>query len=198
MGSLAVIAETLGMDSEAEMWRKRASAIVRRMIEDLWDGEAGLFQAMCNDTPVPVRTPFNLYPLWTGQLPDDIRGRLLGHLTNPGQFWGAFRLPSVAYNDQHHDPSTMWRGPVWVNINYFMIEALHQLGEHQLADELTAATLDLIKSHPGIYEFYDSSTGEPPARAAEAFGWTAAVFIDLAIAASNTKPAAEDPTHDEK
>ncbi|MFQ5812229.1 MAG: hypothetical protein ACE5I2_03435 [Anaerolineae bacterium] len=34
------------------------------------------------------------------------------------------------------------------------------------------------------YEYYNSETGEPPTAAADAYGWTAAVFIDLAIQAS--------------
>ncbi|MEJ2510686.1 MAG: trehalase family glycosidase [Anaerolineales bacterium] len=186
MGSLAMIAEILGMEAEAAMWRRRSTAIVRRMIEDLWDEDKGVFQAMLNNEPVPVLTPFNLYPIWTGQLPDEIRSRIIGHLTSPEEFWGEFRLPSVAFNDPHFDPNTMWRGPVWVNINYFFIEALKQVGEHQLADELREKTLDLIKSQPGIFEYYNSENGIPPERAAESFGWTAAVFIDLAIAASHT------------
>jgi hypothetical protein len=189
MGSLAMIAEFLGMDSEAGMWRRRSASIVRRMIEDLWDEGQGVFQAMFNDQPVPVLTPFNLYPLWTGQLPAHIRQRLIQHLTSSEELWGQFRLPSVAYNDPHYDPEVMWRGPVWVNINYFMIEALHQVGEVQLAEELTLKTLDLIKNHPGIYEYYNSESGVPPAKAAEAFGWTAAVFIDLAISASQFEQA---------
>ncbi len=184
MGSLAIIAELLGMDAEAQMWRKRSTAIVRRMIEDMWDEEQGVFQATHNDQPIPVLTPFNLYPLWTGQLPDHIRERLVQHLTSPDEFWGEYRLPSVAYNDPHYDPITMWRGPVWVNINYFIIEALRQVNEDELADELARNTLELIMCHPGIYEYYQSDSGKPPAKAAEAFGWTAAVFIDLAIAAS--------------
>jgi neutral trehalase len=184
MGSLAIIAELLGMDAEAEMWRRRAASIVRRMIEDLWDEEKGVFQAMHDNQPIPVLTPFNLYPLWTGQLPDDIQARLMEHLTSPEEFWGAFSVPSVAYNDPHYDANTMWRGPVWMNINYFIIEALHQIDEHQLADELCQKTLDLINQHSGIYEYYNSENGIPPTRAAELFGWTAAVFIDLAISVS--------------
>ena len=39
--------------------------------------------------------------------------------------------------------------------------------------------------HQGIFEYYHSQSGEPPSKAAEAFGWSAAVFIDLAISASN-------------
>ncbi len=184
MGSLAMMAEALGMEAEGVMWRRRAAAVVRRMIEDFWDEEAGLFRALHEDQPVPVVTPFNLYPLWTGQLPDEIRGRLIAHLTDPGEFWGEIAIPSVARNDPHYDPETMWRGPVWVNINYIFIEALRQVGEHALADCLVDKTLDLIMDQAGIYEYYNAETGEPPPAAARAFGWTAAVFIDLAIQAS--------------
>jgi putative isomerase len=184
MGSLAMMAEALGMDSEGAMWRRRAEAIVRRMIQDFWDEEAGLFRALHEEQPVPVVTPFNLYPLWTGQLPDDIRNRLIAHLTNPDEFWGEIVLPTVARNDPHYDPDTMWRGPVWANINYFFIEALHQVGEYDLAHALLEKTLHLMMSQPGIYEYYNSETGQPPATAAAAFGWTAAAFIDLAIHAS--------------
>ncbi|MEW5869601.1 MAG: trehalase family glycosidase [Chloroflexota bacterium] len=184
MGSLALIAEALGMQAEALMWRRRSAAIVRRMIDDFWDPQAGVFRATHEDQPIQVITPFNLYPLWTGQLPHDIRTRLIEHLTNPDEFWGDLALPTVARNDPRYDPDTMWRGPIWANINYFFIEALRQLGEHGLAQELTQKTLDLIINHPGVYEYYNAETGTPPTLAAEAFGWTAAVFIDLAITAS--------------
>jgi glycogen debranching enzyme len=184
MGSLAVIAELLGMDAESAMWRRRAAAVVSRMIESFWDEEAGLFRAQHDEQPIPVVTPFNLYPLWTGQLPDAIRNRLLSHLTDPNEFWGTYALPTVARNDPHYEPETMWRGPVWANINYFFIEALRQVGEHALARELRDKTLAMIMNHPGIYEYYNSQTGRPPTAAAETFGWTAAVFIDLAIQAS--------------
>jgi len=59
-----------------------------------------------------------------------------------------------------------------------------------LARELRDATLDLIMSQPSIYEYYHAETGKPPARSVPTFGWTAAVFIDLAIQATtegNTK-----------
>ena len=133
MGSLANMAEILDMPEEALMWRRRAEGIVHRMIEDFWDEEAGLFRALHDNQPIPVNTPFNLYPLWTGQLPDDIKERLLAHLTNPEEYWGEIMLPTVARNDPTYEPGTMWRGPVWANINYFFVEALQQIGEHELA-----------------------------------------------------------------
>jgi glycogen debranching enzyme len=191
MGSLADMAEALGMEAEGAMWRRRAEAIVRRMIEDFWDEGAGLFRALHDEQPVPVVTPFNLYPLWTGQLPDHIRDRLIGHLSSPEEFWGEVVIPTVARDDPHFDPETMWRGPVWVNINYFFIEALHQIGRHDLAHALQEKTLKLVMDQPDIYEYYNSASGEPAPTAASTFGWTAAVFIDLAIQASQGKRSDE-------
>jgi glycogen debranching enzyme len=184
MGSLALMAEMLGMQNEGAMWRRRAAAIVKRMIDDFWDEEAGLFWAVHDEQPIRVVTPFNLYPLWTGQLLDHIRDRLIAHLTHPGKFWGEYVIPTVARDDTHFDPARMWRGPAWANINYFFIEALRQVGQHDLARALRDKTLNLVMRQPGIYEYYNSETGQPPPAAADVFGWTAAVFIDLAIQAS--------------
>jgi hypothetical protein len=61
---------------------------------------------------------------------------------------------------------------------------LHQVGRDDLAGIARDKTLQLVMNHPSIYEYYNSETGEPPRRAADIFGWTAAVFIDLAIQAS--------------
>lgn len=173
------------MEVEGSMWRKRAEAIVRRMIKDFWDEQAGVFQALHEETAIPVLTPFNLFPLWTGQLPDSICDRLIEHLTNPNEFWGKYVIPSVARNDPHYDPGRMWRGPIWVNINYFFIEALEQIGRYERAEQLRSKTLDLIMNQPSMFEYYHAETGKPPATAADIFGWTAAVFIDLAIKASS-------------
>jgi putative isomerase len=159
----------------------------------MWDEGSGLFRALQDEQPIPAVTPFNLYPLWTGQLPDHIRERLLAHLTNPEEFWGKYALPSVAYNDSNFDPQTMWRGPVWANINYFFIEALRQIGEFDLANQLRDKTLNLIMSQDSIYEYYNALTGEPPEKAANIFGWTAAVFIDLAIQANRGESSESEP-----
>jgi putative isomerase len=183
MGSLALMAEALGMNVEGAMWRRRAESLVRRMIEDFWDEQAGVFRALHDNQPVPVITPFNLYPLWTGQLPDAIRWRLIEHLSNPDEFGGEFAIPTVARNDPHFEPEKMWRGPIWANINYIFIEALRQVHEDDLARTLMEKTLNMIMNQPGMYEYYHAETGEPPISAADTFGWTAAVFIDLALQA---------------
>jgi glycogen debranching enzyme len=155
--------------------------------KDFWDDETGIFRAYHDNQPLPVVTPFNLYPLWTGQLPEPIKDRLIGHLLDPQEFWGEYAIPTVARNDPKYDPKTMWRGPIWANVNYFFIEALKQIGQDELANELREKTLTMIMEHPSIYEFYNGDDGIPPEKAANIFGWTAAVFIDLAIQVKNER-----------
>jgi len=185
MNSLAGIAEILEKKDEAAIWRERATKLVQRMMDDLWDEKAGVFNALYNEQPIPILTPFNLYPLWTAQLPEKVAKRLISHLTNPNEFWGRYTIPTVARNSQAHEPEVMWRGPIWANINYFFVEALEKVGEFKLARELRDKTLRMIMEHPGIYEYYNPETGEPAATAANMFGWTAAVFIELALQATN-------------
>ncbi|MCA9911168.1 MAG: glycogen debranching protein, partial [Anaerolineae bacterium] len=105
-------------------------------------------------------------------------------------FWTEWPLPTVAANDAKFDPMQMWRGPTWVNINYMFVEALERIGRQDLARSLRRKTLDLIKLHTDIYEYYNPLTGERPPKAAPIFGWTSAVYIDLAIqetALANTR-----------
>jgi len=53
-----------------------------------------------------------------------------------------------------------------------------------VSTELRRRTLDLIGAQKDIYEYYHPVTGEKPPKAAAIFGWSSAVFIDLAIQAS--------------
>lgn len=184
MSSLAEIADILHLEEEAAMWRRRSKAIVGRMVKHFWDPEAGLFWATKDRQPIKIVTPFNLYPLWTGLLPEKICNKLLQHLKDPDMFWGEYPIPTVARNDPKFEPQNMWRGPVWANINYFFIEALNKIGEKQLADQLRDRTLEMIMAQTDMYEYYDAETGSPPSKAVHTFGWTSAIFIDLAIQAS--------------
>jgi hypothetical protein len=179
--ALGKIARVLGLNSEADEWDRRADEQAQRMVQLRWDEEAGLFWAVQNGTRVNVRTPFNLFPLITGRMSAEICERLVSHLTDKRQFWTKYPLPTVALDDPKFDPLQMWRGPTWVNVNYLMIEGLERSGYSDLAHELRNRTLDLIKKEDDIYEYYHPETGERPPKAASTFGWSAAIFIDLAI-----------------
>ena len=182
--SLARIAQIIGEREDAEAWAQRGAAMADRMVSKMWDAQAGLFWARKNGSPINVRTPFNLFPLITGRMPPEIANRLVGHLTDERQFWPRFPVPTVALDDPKYNPNQMWRGPTWVNVNYLLIEGLQRSGFPRVADELRRKTLALIQQQDDIYEYYHPETGENPPQAASVFGWSSAIYIDLAIQAS--------------
>jgi len=182
--ALARIAGVLGENADAELWRTRADGMAQRMIREMWDPAAGLFAARRNGVPINVRTPFGLFPLLTGRMPPEIVRALIAHLTDEGEFWLRFPVPTVAANDPAFDAETMWRGPTWINVNYLLIEGLQRSGSGELARELRRRTLELVGRSPDLYEYYHPLTGERPPKAASTFGWTAALYIDLAIQTS--------------
>lgn len=181
MECLGRIANVIGLPVEARDWEERAQAHLQRMIAYLWDSEAGLFWAKHKGKPIQVRTPFNLFPLLTGRLPHDIAARLVDHLTNSTEFWPKYPIPSVAMDDPFYNPLQMWRGPTWVNVNYMMVEGLERSGFPAIARELRQRTLDLLMQHSDIYEFYHPQTAKPGTNAATMFGWSASLFIEMAL-----------------
>ncbi len=187
MDALARIAEIIGETQDAPMWRQRAAELTQRMIDHFWDPEAGLFWAMKDHKPIHTVTLFNLYPLLTGRLPKEIEARLIEHLTNPNEFWTPYPLPTVSASDPKFDADQMWRGPTWVNVNYLFIEGLMKCGYPELSRELLEKTLEVVKLHSDIYEYYNPLTGMHPPKAAGIFGWTSAVYADLAIQASRVE-----------
>jgi putative isomerase len=182
--SLSKIAGVLGLQNDADTWLDRSKTMSQRLIEQMWDKEEGLFWAHRNGTVVKIRTPFSLFPLLTGQLPPKISNRLVAHLLDPKEFWPRYPVPSVALNDPNYDPQQMWRGPTWVNVNYLLAEGLEKSGFEHLALDLSRSSLELMNTQNDFYEYYNPETGENPPKAASVFGWSSAIYIDLAIRAS--------------
>ena len=186
MQSLATIARVTGRYRDAELWDRKARDLARLATAHFYDNSCGLFWATRNHIPIRVLTPLSLLPIWTGCLSASQVRALVSNLTRDASLWTEFGIPTVSRNDLTYDPDRMWRGPVWVNVNYMMIEALSRVGYHNLAATLADRTIDLV-ARQGAAEYFNSITGDVPPRAAPAFGWSAALFIDLLIRRSRER-----------
>ncbi len=185
--ALSRMAAAIGLDAEARQWAERADAMAQRMRQHMWDPQAGLFWASRppERTRVNVRTPFNLFPLLTGRMPPEVADRLIAHLTDESSFWPRYPVPTVALDDPKYQSQIMWRGPTWVNVNYLLMEGLARAGYADLARELRRRSLDMMLGDKDIYEYYEPETGNGPPKAASTFGWSSALFIEMAIEESN-------------
>ena len=179
--ALGKMAAAIGETRAAAEWEARAEAMARRMQAGPWDAQAGLFWARKDGLPIRVRTPFNLFPLMTGRMPPEIVKRLVAHLTDEREFWPRYPVPTVALDDPTYDPLQMWRGPTWANVNYLLIEGLERCGYDEVARELRRRSLEMMMGASDIFEYYNPTTGEAPPKAAAIFGWSSAVFIEMAI-----------------
>jgi glycogen debranching enzyme len=187
--ALGRIASVIGLPAEAEVWARRADEHAGRMLREMWDSQAGLFWAirLPGRQRVNVCTPFNLFPLLTGRLPAEVNERLIAHLTDEHEFWPRYPVPTVALDDPKYSSQVMWRGPTWVNVNYLMIEGLFRAGYPDTARELRQRTLEMMLGDKDIFEFYQPETGDCPPKAASTFGWSSALFIELALQATQAE-----------
>jgi glycogen debranching enzyme len=179
--ALSKIAGVLGEKADADLYARQADQFAQRMLDSMWDEEAGLFWASHLGQRVNVRTPFNLFPLMTGRLPAEVVTRLVAHLTNEKEFWTRYPVPTVAKDDPKYDPMVMWRGPTWLNVNYLLIEGLERTGQTDLARTLRQRSLEMMMNGLDLFEYYHPETGECPPKAASVFGWSSALFIEMAI-----------------
>jgi glycogen debranching enzyme len=76
------------------------------------------------------------------------------------------------------DARRYWRGPVWVNVNWFLARGLERAGLGEEARRLAELTLQLV-TRSGFVEYYAPTTGEP--LGARDFSWSAALTIDLIL-----------------
>jgi len=157
--ALAELAALLGRDGEAENFLREAAALKRCMNEILWDEDAGLYFDRAEDGGfIRSRTVASLMPLWAGA-PDEARGRrLIAQILSPEAFNTLIPIPSVALDDPDFERD-MWRGPVWLNTAFAVIEGLKRYGAHAAAAELAFRLCDGVyrtyEACGHFYEFYD-------------------------------------------
>ena len=182
--SLARLGRDVGV-ADAEGCEREYRRTLASLKRKCWDESAGAFWDLSGDAEeqVKVLTFTSLFPLILPDLDPDIAARLVDeHLLNEKEFWLPYPIPSVAANEPSFDPEwktrTTWRGPTWVNVNWYLYWGLRQHGFGKIASELARRTIEMT-ARSGVREFYNPYTAE--AYGATDFGWSCLV-LDLIAA----------------
>ncbi len=168
---LAALAEALGRKKDALRLRGWANQTRKAVRRELWSRKDNFFYAkdQVSGDRIPVKTISGLLPLYAAIPTKNMARRLLAHIKNPEEFGGGAGIPSTAFNEPSFDEKRYWRGPVWVNIHWFLIQGLRNYGFNEEAGDLTARTKRLTKN-AGFQEYYHPFTGA--GLGAKDFSWS--------------------------
>jgi len=131
--------------------------------------------------PIPVNTACTFLPLFAG-LPSKEQTQLLieEHLLNPDEYApnGEVRhwVTTTAKTESTWEARRYWRGPVWIIMNWFILEGLKRYGYKDLAETIRQDTLGLIEAG-GFREYYDARDGS--GCGSTDFSWSAALALEL-------------------
>lgn len=151
----------------------------------LWDQTSGLYldYDLNRKTMISQNTIAALIPLYAG-LPDKQQAKILveKHLLNPDEYaadgqYTHFLIPTTSKNNSYYDPVGYWRGPIWANTNWLIIEGLRRYPDYRgLADQIQWETLNLLNREE-FHEYFDPTTGK--GLGTDNFSWSAALALVL-------------------
>ncbi|MET8369547.1 hypothetical protein ABZU42_07410 [Micromonospora profundi] len=177
--ALAEIAALIGADPGPH--RVRATRITEALVRRLYDPATGTFQPrdVRAGRLLGARTVLGLTPLILPDLPTTQADALVVEARS-ARFGVAARmdrpLPSHDRTAPDFEPLRYWRGPSWLNIGWLVRRGLLAHGHPELAAGLRRSMIGLVAG-AGCHEYFHPDSGAGLGSAA--FGWTAALVLDL-------------------
>lgn len=148
-----------------------------------WDEKAGLYYDydLRARRVIRINTSSAFLPLFAGLPSNDQAERLVReHLLNPDEYapGGEVRhwVTTTAKPEPAWEPRRYWRGPVWIIMNWLLIEGLQRYGYDELAGTIQQNSLDLLETS-GFREYYDARDGS--GCGSTDFSWSAALALEL-------------------
>ncbi|MBE0578567.1 trehalase family glycosidase [Devosia sp.] len=176
---LAVVAEALGNADTAARNRNRAARGLAAL-ENLWSDRHGQYLCLDRITGTLIDSPSigGLIPVFAA-IPKS-RAAAIGQVIQQQATRLKYIIASHDPDDPRFEAKRYWRGPVWLVVNYLIVDGLLAAGETEVAARVLRSSLDLIEQS-GFAEYYDPLTGAPCGGGR--FTWTAAMvleFLDIA------------------
>jgi neutral trehalase len=175
--NLADISRVVGEDRSP--FEERAGKTAEAMDDKLWDEERGAYLGfdMVTERHIPAHFAPNLAgPLYAGIPHKDKAGRMVEGLESNFYLGGdrGMAVPSYDPYGLGFSPVRYWRGPVWININWFLMHGLRRYGFDEHASQVRQTIVDLVRND-GLNEYFDPFDGN--GHGSNFFSWTAALFL---------------------
>jgi len=137
--TLAQFSEILGKKREAAAYRKAAEQRAEAFMKICYLPKEKRFWDYNHATGrhCKVKTFYMFWPIWAGmKMPAQVKKDLIENvLLDPRQFLGDIPFPSVAYDEPTYDSHGYWRGRIWPQISFWLLEMLVAEGYIKEADQ---------------------------------------------------------------
>jgi hypothetical protein len=181
---LADLLERTGDAGRTARFRSRAERTVRALVEKCYDAQAGLFYDLAGRDGrgrLRVNTVSSLMPLVL-DIPREAARALVAQIEDPLKYQAPFPVPSTALDEPAYleptaDSRLVWRGPTWINTNWYLSRGLRRHGREDLARVIEDRSAALVE-RSGFREYYDPFSGQ--GFGAEGFSWSALALDMLA------------------
>lgn len=176
---LAEIAERLSEDPKPI--RQRANKTADAINKKLWNEEQKIYFDFDLKAGKQVESHelSGFLPFFAG-IPDEAQAERMFDYLNTADFCRldeySLAVPSFDRRESGYSPTTYWRGPIWINLNWMLWEGLRQYGYDDYAQKVKNTIYALVETN-GFHEYFDPDTGE--GYGADQFSWTASLFLDI-------------------
>lgn len=126
---------------------------------------------------IKEQTIANFITLYSGALSTEQAQAMMNDLHGDGIWRPAYGVTTTPTNSRWFLPKNYWRGPVWVNMNWLIIDGLRRYGYHKEAEVMRNQTIAMVANGGVCAEYYSPIDGTPAG--SPQFSWTAALTIDL-------------------
>ena len=191
---LAHLLADIGDGAGATELSERADRTVKGLVQRCWDAADEDFHALAGhaERPLPGDTIAGLLPIVLADLPAALVQRIVDRLEDPSEFGTSCPVPSVSHRSPAYRPApaggtVLWRGPSWINANWYIARGLRRHGRDALAARIEDASLALV-DRSGFREHYDPESGE--GYGARDFSWSGLV-LDMVEARPSDRAATD-------
>lgn len=185
---LVEIGQALGQDTrEAEEWTLQTR---QALSGKLWHADHRAFDAfdLHAGRKIEVQTSSGFMPLLCKAADDDQARAIYSQLESVSfckmHDHSCFSIPNYDLYGVDFDADNYWRGPVWINTNWLLMNGLQRYGFHEKAASVREDIIELVRRW-GFHEYFDPYEGI--GYGTDNFSWTAALFIDTVLEAALEK-----------
>ncbi len=183
--SLIKLYELIGGNlTKVEQLKKWQEKSITSFNNKLFNKELGayIYYDLRNDKPINVISSSSFAPLYAGIPNKEQAAQLVNTLTTKFGGEDFYLCASFDPTSEKFNPKKYWRGPVWVNLNWFLYYGLQDYGYHDLAQKIKSDTIEILEK-VGFYEYFDPRKSEYNKNikgyGGSDFSWSASLFLDL-------------------